>query len=298
MVYAVLAYASWGALPLYWKPFGAGTALEVACHRALGSLLVLIVLVMALRQAGELRHVLHEWRELGVLVITALLLSANWLLFIHAVNAGQVVEASLGFFLMPLVSIVLGLVFLRERLRPWQVVAVVLAAAGVLHYGWHLGRVPWLALTLAVSFAVYALLRKVVPVSPLVGLLIEAAVVAPFAVGTLAWLTARGETLFGASGPLTGLFLGAGAITTLPLIWFNNATKLLPLSTMGFLQYLEPTIALLIAVLIFREAFSARDAVSFGLIWIAIALYLGTLFSSASHHGGRGRRSVPRLSFP
>lgn len=282
-VYALLAYASWGLLPLYWKGFGSASPLEIVSHRVIWSLILLAIFGVIFRQVSEMRSVLRHGRRLGTLVLTASLLSVNWALFIYGVVSGQVVQTSLGYFLNPLVSILLGFVFLKERLTPMQAVAVFLAACGVAHFGLYLGQLPWLALALALTFGLYGLLRKIVAVTPLIGLLVETALMTPLAVAMIWILSSQGHARFGSSAELTGLFLGAGLVTTLPLLWFNTATKLLPLSTMGFLQYLAPTLQLLVGTLIFKEPFTVREAISFILIWTAIALYIFSLLRTRQY---------------
>jgi chloramphenicol-sensitive protein RarD len=216
-------------------------------------------------------HVNREssWCELGALHLR--------------VASGQVVQTSLGYFLNPLVSIFLASLFLRERLNLVQMFAVLLAGCGVAHFGWHLGQLPWIALSLALSFGLYGLLRKIVVVTPLVGLLIETAVMTPPALGVIWSLSNQGRVGFGSSAHPTLLFFGAGLVTTLPLLWFNSATKLLRLSTMAFLQYLAPTLQLLVGVILFKEAFTSREAISFALIWTAIAVYLASLVRSRQY---------------
>lgn len=240
----------------------------------LWSVLLLALLVAAGRQLRELVAVLRNVRHLAVLLLTASLLSANWGIFIYGVLSGHVVETSLGYFLNPLISILLALIFLKERMNRWQTVAVVLATCGVAHFGWHLGHFPWIALGLASTFGLYGLLRKVVRVRPLVGLLVETALMTPVALAMLAVLAGRGQAAFETSQVL--LFASMGVITTLPLLWFNKAAKLLRLSTMGFLQYLAPTLQLLVGVAVFHEPFSSREVISFVLIWAAIAVYLSS----------------------
>lgn len=281
LIYAILAYASWGIFPLYWKPFGQVSPLEIVSHRVIWSLILLVVLVLATRQMPEVRAVIRHRRHLAVLLLTAILLSLNWGIFIYGVTSGQVVQTSLGYFLNPLVSIVLGVTFLKERLTRWQTLAVLLASGGVIHFGWHLGHMPWIALSLAVTFGLYGLLRKIVAVSPLVGLLVETALMAPAALGLIAFLSLHSQAGFGSSPHLTWLFLGAGVVTTLPLFWFNSAAKILKLSTMGFLQYLAPTLQLLVGVLVFKEPFTHGEVLSFVLIWAAIAIYVGTHLRSS-----------------
>jgi chloramphenicol-sensitive protein RarD len=278
--YAVLAFVSWGVFPLYWKPLAGVSPWEILSHRVLWSLLVLAGAVLVLGQAREVLAVVRMPRRTGMLLGTALLLSTNWALFIYGVISGQVVQTSLGYFLNPLFSILLGFVFLKERLGKLQTAAVVLAVCGVLHFGWHLGRFPWIAVSLAVTFGFYGMLRKVVAVTPLVGLLVETAWMAPAALIFLGILASTGEPAFGRSTQQTLLFLGAGVITALPLFWFNSAAKLLPLSTMGFVQFLTPTLQLAVGVFIFHEPFSSRETVSFALIWAAVGIYLATLLKS------------------
>lgn len=273
-VYAVLAYASWGVFPIYWKFFGPVSPLEVISHRVIWSLVLMLILTAATGQIAELRGVFGHGRRLGVLFLTASLLSMNWGIFVYGVVSGQIVQTSLGYFLNPLFSVLLALVFLRERLNRWQIVAVMLAALGVLHFGWHLGQVPWIAIGLAVTFGFYGLLRKIVAVGPLVGLTIETALMLPVALGVIYFLSARQGAVFGTSSTVTLLFLGAGVVTTLPLLWFNNAAKLLPLSTLGFMQYLAPTLQLLCGVLLYREPFTYRETLSFSLIWAAIVIFV------------------------
>jgi chloramphenicol-sensitive protein RarD len=281
VLYALLAYASWGLLPLYWKPFGSVSPLEIVSHRVIWSLILLAILAIMLRQVDEMRALLRNGKRLAVLAVTASLLSVNWGLFIYGVVSSQVVQTSLGYFLNPLVSILLAFLFLKERLNLVQTLAVLLAACGVAHFGWHLGGMPWIALGLAFSFGLYGLLRKTVGVTPLIGLLVETALMAPAALALIWSLSSQGRAGFGSSKQLTLLFLGAGVVTTLPLLWFNSATKLLRLSTMGFLQYLAPTLQLLVGVIVFKEAFTSREAISFVLIWTAIAVYVCSLLRFA-----------------
>jgi chloramphenicol-sensitive protein RarD len=282
-LYALLAFASWGLLPLYWKRFGSASPLEIVSHRVIWSLILLAIFVVVFRQTDEMRAVLRNGRRIAMLAFTAGLLSVNWALFIYGVVSGQVVQTSLGYFLNPLVSILLGFVFLKERLRIMQAMAVFLAACGVGHFGLRLGQLPWLALALASTFGLYGLLRKIVAATPLTGLLVETALMTPVGLAILWILSSEGRAQFGSSATLTLLFIGAGIVTTLPLLWFNSAAKLLPLSTMGFLQYLAPTLQLLVGTIVFKEPFTPREAISFILIWAAIALYVFSLVRSRQY---------------
>jgi len=276
ILYALLAYGAWGIFPIYWKGFGSVPAVEVISHRLIWSLVFLVILAAFQGQLSACLRILRTPRLLGVLFGTAALLSFNWGLFVYGVNTAQVVETSLGYFINPLFNVLLGFLLLRERLSRAQVVAVILAAAGVIYFGYHLWKVPWIALGIATSFGLYGLLRKVVPVDPLPGLVVETLVMAPVAAVLIAVLAARGSAHFVDSPALTLLFLGGGIVTAFPLIWFISAAKLLPLSTLGFFQYLAPTLQLLVGVCLFHERFTHRDAIAFALIWTAIAIFLAS----------------------
>lgn len=273
-VYALLAYLTWGLMPAYWKLLPELPALELIAHRVLWSVFVTGALVLAFRRGRELRATLTDTRRIGVLLVTSLLVSVNWLIFVWAVLNGHVLESSLGYFINPLFNVLLGVLLLKERLRPLQALAVALAAAGVLNQGWQLQALPWISLALAASFGAYGLIRKLAPIEPLVGLTVETLLLAPLAVAGLLWLEARGLGHFGHGS--TGrdvIIIGAGLITALPLLWFANAAKRLRLSTLGFFQYLAPSVQLALAVLAYGEAFTAVHAVTFGCIWAALALY-------------------------
>jgi chloramphenicol-sensitive protein RarD len=275
-LYAVLAYVAWGLLPIYWKLFGQTPAIEVLSHRMIWSLVFLLALVGLQHRQAELRQIWRSPKKVAVLLTTAMLLTFNWGLYIYGVNSDRVVETSLGYFINPLVSVLLGFVFLRERLHWGQKVAVLLAALGVANFIWQLGSVPWIALALAFSFACYGLLRKIVAVSPLVGLTVEALLITPVALALVGFWAVSGTGHLGTSLSMTLLFIGAGVMTSMPLLWFNNAAKRLRLSTLGFFQYIAPSIQLLLGVVVYREPFTTTHAVTFGLIWLALAIYSGT----------------------
>jgi len=276
VIYALLAYGSWGLFPLYWKQFGTIPAAEVICHRLLWSLVFLVILAAAVKQVGPCLKVLRAPKLVAILFLTATLLSFNWGLFVYGVNTGQVVETSLGYFINPLVNVLLGALVLRERLTRPQVIAVLLALAGVVYFGWHLWKVPWIALGIASSFGIYGLLRKMVPIDPLPGLIVETAVMAPVALVLLGVFARHGSMHFLDTPKITLLLMGGGIVTAFPLIWFISAAKLLPLSTLGFFQYLAPTLQLTVGVFVFHERFTLRDGVAFALIWTAIAIFLGS----------------------
>ncbi|MDX2244473.1 MAG: EamA family transporter RarD [Leptolyngbyaceae cyanobacterium bins.302] len=274
--YAVLAYSAWGLFPIYWKFFGQIPAIEVLSHRVLWSLIFLLGVLTLQHRGVEFVQLWHAPKKLAMLLLTALLLSVNWGLYIYGVNTDRVVETSLGYFINPLVSVLLGFVVLKERLHWGQQIAVVLAVVGVVNFVWQLGTVPWIALSLAFSFAMYGLLRKIVPVAPMVGLAVETLWMAPIALLIIGHGLATGTGHFTASPWITTLFVGAGVVTSLPLLWFANAAKRLRLSTLGFFQYLAPTLQLLLGVLLYHEPFTRTHLVTFSCIWLALLIYSTT----------------------
>ncbi|MGA0200097.1 MAG: EamA family transporter RarD [Prochlorotrichaceae cyanobacterium] len=270
LLYGFLAYGSWGILPIYWKLLSSVTALEVLCHRMIWSTLFLLLVLGIRKELRSFFSLFQSPRLLLFLLGTATLLACNWGTYIYAVNIDRVVETSLGYFMTPLLNILLGCLVLRERLSRLQGIAVGLAVLGVANFIWGFGAVPWFALILASSFAFYGLCRKLIPVSPLCGITIETLLLAPFA---LLWLGLQPDNAFGSGVEITLLLCLAGVVTSLPLFCFNTAAKLLPLSTLGFLQYLAPSLQLLLGIFLYGEPFTRTHFVSFGLIWTALGLY-------------------------
>jgi chloramphenicol-sensitive protein RarD len=273
-VHATAAFALWGLAPAYWRLLGFVSSGEMAAQRVLWALPVTLLLVAARGRLREVGAALRDPGQRRVLAATALLIGANWLVFLWAVETSHVLESSLGYFVNPLVNVALGTVFLGERLRRAQAVAVALAGAGVLWLAVTHPGALWSALFLAATFAGYGLLRKSAPVDGLVGLAVETVLLAPFALGAVLFLLARGESGASSRG-LEGLLLlaSSGVVTSLPLWWFANAARGLRLTTLGFFQYLAPTGQFLLAVLAYGEPFTASHAVAFGLIWTAIAVF-------------------------
>jgi chloramphenicol-sensitive protein RarD len=272
-LYAVLAYTAWGIVPLYWKLFGQIPALEILSHRIIWSMVVLTVLLVLQQRGSELRQLARDPKTLSALLMTTILISLNWGLFIYSITINQIIEVSLGYYINPLVSVILGAVFLKERLNRGQTIAVVLAAVGVTNFVGNFGQIPWIALGLASSFALYGLLRKLIPVTPLVGLTVETGLATPAALIFVQSLASQGTGHFGIDGWLTALFVGCGVVTSFPLLWFNNAAKRLRLSTLGFFQYLAPSLQLLLGVFLYHEPFTLTHTVTFTLIWTALVIY-------------------------
>jgi chloramphenicol-sensitive protein RarD len=265
----ILAYGSWGLIPLYFKLVSDIPPVEVLAHRVIWSFLFLGILVTAWRRWDEVWPALRSASVLAMLAASTVLLALNWFTYIYAVSTNQVVEASLGYFLNPLVNVLIGVTLLGERLRGWQLASIALAGSGMALLG-----APLIAVVLALSFAFYGLLRKKVAIEGLPGLLLETALLIPVAIVYLGYLAAYGEESF-RSGSLgvDARLLASGVVTAVPLLLFTAAARRLRFSTLGFLQYLAPTVQFLLAVLVFREPLSTVKVVAMGLIWTAIAIY-------------------------
>lgn len=275
MLYAALAFSIWGSFPLYFHAIGSVGALEILAHRMLWSLLFLGLVLAFRRQWQWLGQALRQPRVIKSFVASALLLSANWFTYIWAVNHGHVIDASLGYFLTPLVNVTLGYALLQERLRRGQWLAIALAAGGVVWLAWQAGQLPWIAILLAVSFGGYGLLRKTAALGALEGLSFETLILFPFAFVYLGWLMLAGTSTFIAtdSASTRALLVAAGPITAIPLLLFAAGARRLPLSVLGLLQYITPTIQLLLGIWVFHEIFSPQRMAGFIIIWSALALY-------------------------
>jgi chloramphenicol-sensitive protein RarD len=274
IAYATLAFVMWGLFPLYFRQVAAVPPFEVVLHRSAWSLLFVIAVLAVMGRFGWMRELAAQPRRLGLSALSALLLSANWLLYVHAIQSGQVVEASLGYFINPIVNVLLGVLVLHERLNKAQWTAVLLAAAGVLWLTLLNGRLPWIALALALSFGTYGLIRKTASLGALEGLALETMLLAPVVLPALVWWTLRGNGAM-ARGDLAldaWLVIG-GPLTALPLLLFAAGARRLPLATVGLLQYLSPTIQLALGVWVFHEPFDRTRLLGFGFIWAALLLY-------------------------
>jgi chloramphenicol-sensitive protein RarD len=271
---ALAAYTLWGLLPIYWKAVERAPAGEILSHRAVWALVVVVVLLSVQRQWGWVGRIARKPIILLPFVATTLLLAVNWLIYLWANNNGHIVEVSLGYFINPLFSVLLGVVFLRERMRPGQWAAIGLAFAGVAYLTISYGRLPWIALSLALTFGFYGLMRKTAPLGSIEGLTIETSLMFLPALFYLIYLAANGTGTFGSAGLPTSLLLaGAGLATAIPLILFTKGARAVPLSTLGVLQYIAPTLQFLVGVLIFREGFSHTQTIGFTIVWTALLLY-------------------------
>ena len=267
------AYLLWGVLPLYFKAMARVPSTEIVAHRVVWSLLFLALLAAILKRWDGVRRALASPKMLATLTLTAALIAANWLIWVWAVMNGHVLEGSLGYYLNPLVNVLLGVVLLKERLSMGQVFAVVLAAAGVAVLALGAGGALWISLSLAASFALYGFFRKIAPVDAIEGLLIETAILAPAGLGWILWLRSEGQSGFGVDVTTDVLLILAGAVTAIPLLLFTAAAKRLAYSTLGFLQYIAPSLQFLLAVLVFGERLTVAHMVCFGAIWTALIIF-------------------------
>ena len=268
------AFSIWGLFPIYLHPLRDVPALQVICHRIAWSCLFILGWMLLRVELGRLADIFARPALLARLLLSALLISCNWLVYVWGVSHGHIVDTSLGYYINPLVNVLLGVLVLRERLNRVQWLAVGLAALGVLYLAVLAGRPPWIAATLALSFSLYGFVRKVINVEALPGLATETLLLLPLAAGYLLWCGLHGSDAFSRSGgAIAALLIGSGIVTAVPLFLFAYAARLLPYSTVGVLQYIGPSLQLLSGVLLFHEDFGAARAAGFVLIWTALALY-------------------------
>jgi chloramphenicol-sensitive protein RarD len=274
MLYAAGAYALWGLVPVYFKALQHVPPLEILAHRIVWSLVFLAIVLAWRRQWAWIGAVLRRPRVLAGFIASAILISINWFIYIWAVNNGRVIDASLGYFINPLINVLLGFLLLHERLRPGQWATVALAAGGVAWLTWQGGHLPWIALTLAITFGTYGLLRKTAALGALEGLSLETLILFPAALGYLIVLTLHGHNSFATAPDSTKwLLVAAGPITAIPLLMFAAGARRIPLSLLGLLQYIGPTLQLLLGVWLYHEPFGGPRLVGFAMIWAALALY-------------------------
>lgn len=278
------SFLLWGLVPIYWKQMHAVPAIELIAHRIVWSLLLLVIVLAVQKKFGELRTGFLSKRSFALNLAASVLLAANWTIYVWAVNAGHILEASLGYFLAPLGNVTVGYLLLHEQLRRAQWLAIVVAATGVLSLLFGLGTFPWIALSLAGSWSGYALLKKQSSLGPMAGLTMETLLLFPFAAALLLWRHHTGEGALGrVDFHLHLLVLSVGIVTAVPLILFAYGARRIRLVTLGLLQYLTPTIQFLIGLLVYRETFSAVQFNSYALIWTALIIYTADAFWSQRH---------------
>ena len=287
MFYAIAAYTMWGIAPLYFKQITEVPPTDILMHRVIWSALLLCVLLVALKQIGKMKAIFSSNKLMLSLAAASVLLGANWLLFIWAINSNYMLEASLGYYINPIINVFLGRLILQERLRPLQKFAVFLAIAGVVNIIVAHGTLPWIALTLACTFSVYGLIRKQIPVEPMPGLFMETLVLLPFAI--LYWVMFAGEqsNMLTNDWELNGWLLAAGVVTTMPLLAFNAAAKRILFTTLGLFQYIGPTLMFILAVWLYQEPLEPARLTTFALGWVGLLL-----FSIDAWRGFRKQRKV------
>ncbi|MBN1304554.1 MAG: EamA family transporter RarD [Anaerolineales bacterium] len=284
ILYAVCAYGMWGILPVYWKLLKLVPATELIPHRFVWSFFLLAGFIVFRKRWQEFREKALRWQALRFYLISGVLLSINWLVYIWAVNANYIVETSLGYFINPLVSVLLGVIVFRERLRIGQWAPVGLAAAGVIYLTFVYGELPWIALTLALSFGFYGLVKKAAPLGPTLGLMLETGILFVPALIYLFFVHSNGQGAFFQQGIWISLLLvGTGLVTAVPLLLFASAARSIPLSVVGILQYIAPTLQFLIGVLVYGESFSRDRFIGFAIVWVALLVFAfeGVWFSQS-----------------
>ena len=277
--YGLGAYLLWGVLPIYWKLLQHVEAMEILANRFLWSAVFVFLLLLA---TGKLNIFMQETKAIFsmkktacCMVLAAIMISFNWVIFIWAVEAGRIVETSMGYYISPLMNVLFGVVFLRERLAKLQIAAVSCAAVDIGVIIVHNGGLPWVALTLPLTFAFYGLLKKIIIAQPMTSILLETLLISPLAAGYLYYLSINEGTVYQSCDMNTLLLLaGAGAVTATPMLLFTACARKLPLNIVGFLQYISPSISLMIGVLIYGEPFTGTTATAFGCIWAGLALFI------------------------
>lgn len=274
VIYGLAAYLWWGFCPIYFKAVAHVPAAEVLAHRILWSVILLGILLRMYGRWDAVFNVLRDRRTMLTLVCSTILIAINWFTFIWAVANDRLMEASLGYFINPLVNVLLGFVFLRERLRTWQWISVVVAAVGVCYRTISLGELPVVSMILATSFGLYGLLRKTVRADSMVGLMVETSILFPIALAFVVYHGVMHTGAFGAGSISTSLLLIlGGVVTAVPLIWFTNAARRLRYATIGFMQYIAPSMQFILAVVVYHEPFTRTHLISFGFIWLALIIY-------------------------
>ena len=287
-LFGVAAYGMWGLFPLYWALLEPSTAFEVLAHRICWSLLAMLALLVALRRTPQLVAIVRDRRKRSLLLLASVVISLNWGGYIWGVTHGKVVETSLGYFINPLVTVLMGVLILRERLRPAQWVAIAIAFAAVVGLTVEYGRPPWIALLLAFSFGTYGLAKKQANVEAVESLTFETIVLAPFAFGFLVWLGATGRAHFLGEGVGHVLLLAStGVVTAVPLLCFGAAAIRVPMTTLGLLQYLAPVLQFVLGVTVLHEAMTPMRWAGFALVWVALVIFT---FDAVRHHRRRQLR--------
>ncbi|WP_028777077.1 EamA family transporter RarD [Shimazuella kribbensis] len=274
MWYAVAAYISWGILPIYWHFLEQIPSLQILAHRFIWSFLFVAILITMRKQWPQIKEVFTSVKTVSMVLAGAVFMCANWFIYIWSVTNGHVIESSLGYYINPLISIAFGMLFFKERLNLWQTVSLCLASISVIILTINYGQIPWVSLSLALTFALYGLFKKVVHVGPVVSLALETIMMIPVAIAYLGFVEFNGTGSLGHVSPFVMILLiCSGVLTALPLLWFGIGQKRVSMFTMGFLQYIAPTINLILGIFFFHESFTTVEFVSFSFIWLALIVF-------------------------
>lgn len=277
VIAAIGAYVFWGVLPIYWKLVAGVPADQILAHRIFWSFIFMAVVIMFMNRSkavfAECRQVAASPKKFLGVAAGAFLISVNWFVYIWAVNDNRVIETSLGYYINPLLNVLIGIIILHEKLSFWQLVSVVLAAVGVLNMTLHFGAVPWVSLLLAVSFSLYGLCKKVAGITAITGITLETLMIAPLALGYLAYLWSNGSAVALTFSATSALLIGAGIVTAIPLLLFANGAAKLSLTVLGLIQYVSPTIGLMLGIFLFHEEFTLVHMISFAFIWLALIVF-------------------------
>ncbi|MFK7803596.1 MAG: EamA family transporter RarD [Anaerolineae bacterium] len=291
-LYALGAFGLWGFLPIYWKLVADVPALETLAHRVVWSMILLIVVLVVMGKTAWIRPTVRDKRKMWLTLLASIMLSINWGLFIYAINIGEILSASLGYYINPLLSVLIGVLFFREKLRLGQWASIIVAASGVIWLTWSFGQLPWVGLVLAASFGVYGALKKMAVLGAIEGLAIETAGVFLPALAYLIYLAMNGTGQFVSAGSFTSwALIGTGLATAIPLLLFSAAAQRIPLSMVGMMQYIAPTIQLIIGVLIYNEAFPVERLAGFAFIWAALVI-----FTVEGLYHKRGMQAAPAIA--
>lgn len=269
----IAAFTAWGFLPAYWKQMQVVNPFEILCHRVIWSCIFLFVILGMQKRFKEVKSIIKNPGQMKGLFLSGFLIGFNWFIYIVAVNSGRVTETSLGYYINPMMNVLIGYLLLSETFSRYQVVAVGFAATGVLYSLFAYGSLPFYALALAISFAFYGYSRKKIHVAPIPGLFVETVFLFIPALGYIIYRQITADSLFLHDAGLTFWMIGSGVVTSLPLLWFAQAAKTLNLSTIGILQYLAPSIAFVLGVFVYKEAFTIHNLITFGFIWTGVLLY-------------------------
>ncbi|MCK1991862.1 EamA family transporter RarD [Peribacillus muralis] len=297
-IYAALSYMMWGIVPIYWKFLQGVGATEILAQRVLWSFVFMLVLLMFMRKwqafVDYFKHIVRNPKLFAALLTASLLVTANWGVFIWAVNSGKILDTSLGYYINPLVSVLLGVIVLKEKLSGAQVMSFVLAGIGVLILGIHFGTIPWVSLVLAMTFGLYGLAKKMIKAESAIGLTLETMMVTPLALGYLIYLSTEADIQFFTNGSTGLLLVGGGIVTALPLLYFAKGAEKIPLSMLGIFQYIAPTLSLLIGVFVYHESFTKAHLLAFLFIWSALAVYTLSItkWGQASARRLKGKRNL------